>query len=208
MFCLAKGKIHRDEWVVDPKTRGIQNVIVWLSDPDPAKVRNTDWTAPIHKDLTKAPAKLVIDQPVCSFMPRVIALREGTELIFKNSAEVAHNVKIDGGDLGPRINTAIPPGKSLEVGSVKARFIPTEVSCTIHPWMKCWLASFEHPYYAVTDEKGNFEIKNAPAGKYRLQVWHEGYGFVQNSKDDRGVLITIQDGRARKVDRELEVSKD
>ena len=55
----------------------------------------------------------------------------------------------------------------------------------------------------ITDEKGNFEIKNAPAGKYRLQVWHEGYGFVQKNKNNRGIIITIEGGKTTTIDREL-----
>ena len=29
------------------------------------------------------------------------------------------------------------------------------------------------PYFAVTDKAGNFSMKNVPAGKYVLKVWHE-----------------------------------
>ena len=29
------------------------------------------------------------------------------------------------------------------------------------------------PYFAVTDDKGNFEIKNAPAGTQKVVVWQE-----------------------------------
>jgi hypothetical protein len=34
--------------------------------------------------------------------------------------------------------------------------------------MTGYVRIFEHPYYAVTDENGNFEIKNAPVGKFRI----------------------------------------
>src|SRR5262249_22225240 len=147
--------------------------------------------------------KLEVDQPICTFTPRVIVLREGTELIFKNSAMVSHNVSIDGGDLGPKINTAIPAGKDLSVGSVKARHLPAEYKRTLHPWMTGWLISFKHPYYAVTNEKGEFTIKDAPAGKCRLQIWQEGYGYVQKDKDNRGVVVNVKGGGETKVNRQL-----
>jgi len=195
-FCEKGGKIHRNEWVVDAKTRGVKNVIVWLTPVD-SKDAEIDWDEKnTHPKLKEAPAKFVADQPVCTFMPRIIALREETELVFKNSAEVSHNVSMEGGNLGPRINTAIPPGKELSVGKVKARSLPFEYKCTIHPWMKGWVASFKHPYFAVTNDKGEFEIKDAPAGKWRLQVWHEVYGFVQKGKKpnrERGIVIEIKD---------------
>ena len=30
--------------------------------------------------------------------------------------------------------------------------------------MTAWWMVLDHPYFAVTDAKGNYEIKNAPAG--------------------------------------------
>ena len=40
-----------------------------------------------------------------------------------------------------------------------------------------WLV-LDHPYFAVTDENGNFEIKNAPAGTQKVVVWQEAAGYV------------------------------
>jgi len=61
-----------------------------------------------------------------------------------------------------------------------------------------YLFVFAHPYFAVTDQHGNFEIKDAPAGKYRLIVWHERTGWLlgdqRPSKD--GKLITIAPNKA------------
>ena len=37
--------------------------------------------------------------------------------------------------------------------------LPVSVSCSIHPWMKARVFCFAHPYFAITDENGNFEIK-------------------------------------------------
>ena len=39
----------------------------------------------------------------------------------------------------------------------------------------------DNPYITVTDEKGNFEIKNVPSGAQKVVVWQEfvkGGGFV------------------------------
>jgi uncharacterized protein (DUF2141 family) len=34
----------------------------------------------------------------------------------------------------------------------------------------------EHPYFAVTNEKGQFKINGLPTGEYTLVAWHEEYG--------------------------------
>jgi len=36
----------------------------------------------------------------------------------------------------------------------------------------------EHPYYALTDGAGEFELKGLPAGRYTLKVWQERLGTV------------------------------
>ena len=45
----------------------------------------------------------------------------------------------------------------------------------------------DSPYFAVTDEKGDFEIKNVPAGTQKVVVWQEAVakgGFVTPSSGD------------------------
>jgi len=191
--CLSKGKILRNEIVVNSKNKGVRWVLVWLA---PVKdFANPNNIPPIHPSLQKVPAKLEIDQPCCVFEPRVVAIREGTDLVFKNSAPVAHNVDAKGGALGPNFNVLIPPGKKHEVNNVKARLIPFSYGCSIHAWMKGWVGVFKHPYFTVTDADGKFEIKKAPPGKWRVILWHEKVGFViQKSKEDRGKIVEVKNG--------------
>jgi len=191
--CLAKGPIHRNDLVVNKKNRGVRWVLVWLA---PVKdFRNVNNVPPIHASLKKGPAKVELDQPVCVFVPRMTAIREGTTLVYKNSAPVPHNVSLQGGAQGPNLNQLLPAKTGeLVVKDVKARFMPFSYNCSIHPWMKGWVGVFKHPYFAVTDADGKFEIKNAPAGTWRLMVWQEKVGWVVfKSKDNIGKLITIKD---------------
>ncbi|MCC7261086.1 MAG: DUF2012 domain-containing protein, partial [Candidatus Latescibacteria bacterium] len=45
-----------------------------------------------------------------------------------------------------------------------------------HPWMAGYVVVTPHPYFAVTAADGSFEIKDVPAGKYVVEVWHEYLG--------------------------------
>jgi hypothetical protein len=45
----------------------------------------------------------------------------------------------------------------------------------------------EHPFYAVTNERGEFALENVPPGAYTLQVWHESLAGVK--KD-----VAVSDG--------------
>ena len=70
----------------------------------------------------------------------------------------------------------LPAGGNKEV-KLKADKQPIAISCNIHPWMKGYMCVFDHPYFAVTDDDGNFEIKNVPAGKLQMVIWQEDMGF-------------------------------
>ena len=42
----------------------------------------------------------------------------------------------------------------------------------------------DNPYFAVTDAKGNYEIKDVPAGTQKVVVWQEAVGFVSAPSGD------------------------
>jgi hypothetical protein len=188
--CLSKGKLYSQEWVVNSKNKGVRWAFAWLA-PDPS---SEDDKLPIHPSLKTVKVKQVIlDQPCCRFVPHCIAIREGQELVVKNSAPVQHNVNFASDELVNKpFNVLLPPGGSKTASNLKAqkRIIP--ISCNIHPWMSGWAKVFDHPYYAITDEDGKFEIKLAPAGKYRLIVWQEGAGWLGGAKGKNGMPITIK----------------
>lgn len=186
--CLAKGPILSEDYVIDPKTRGVRWVMVWLVDAN-----NTDAKLPVHPERKKFPEKVSVNITCCTFAPHTLGVREGQTVVFDYNDKVPHNINIIRSSPHPNPGVIVPPGKTLEVPHWKASRIPTVVCCTIHPWMKMYIRVFDHPYFAVTDEQGNFEIRNAPAGEYRLVVWHETNGWVVGDK--RGVPIRIEPGK-------------
>ncbi len=174
--CLAKGAFTEETWVINPKNKGIANVFVWI-EPEPAPGGKFVRGKPFPKALinpTLGNQKLKegeIDQPCCKFIPHCLALQEGTNLTIKNSAPVNHNAKIDAENFS--INPLLAPKGSYTQKNLKAEKNAIPVSCSIHPYMKAWVRVFDHPYFAITDKDGNFEIKDAPVGKFRLMMWHE-----------------------------------
>ena len=176
--CLSRGPIFSEEWVVNPQNKGVRWAYVWLQPvPDPANPAAKK-EMPINPALKAVPDKpVVLDQPCCKFEPHALTLREGQVLIAKNSAPIAHNVNWTGGKDNPGNNVIVPPGGQVEIKDLKASRFPVSISCNIHPWMHAWARVFDHPYFAVTDANGNFEIKDAPAGEYNLVVWQEAVGY-------------------------------
>jgi hypothetical protein len=56
---------------------------------------------------------------------------------------------------------------------------PFEIRDDMHARMQAVLLVVDHPFAAVTDESGAFEIADLPAGKYSFRVWHERAGFLE-----------------------------
>ena len=71
-----------------------------------------------------------------------------------------------------------------------------KVVCDAHNWMAGWWVSMDQPYYAVTDEGGNFKITDLPPGDYDVDVWHE----VLGKKTEK---VTIKPMEETKVSWEL-----
>jgi hypothetical protein len=201
--CLGMGPILSEEWVVNPKNKGVRWVFVWLGPADPkSKVK-----LPIHPDLKDLKDKSVIlDQPTCQFIPHALALREGQVLVTMNSAKIAHNVHWTGFPTkNPGGNVIVPPGGKHEVTDLRADTRPIKVVCDIHGWMNANLRVYDHPYFALTDANGNFTIPKAPVGDYRITVWHEGAGWGPGGRD--GKPITIAAGKATDAGK-IEIKKE
>jgi plastocyanin len=195
--CLSKGQLVYEDLIVDPKTRGVKNVWVYLK---PAT--GDDFPpADINPALAKAPPKEhVIDQPCCQFVPRILAARAGDTLLVKNSAPVPHNINYNADN--ESFNVTVPSGgKHQPKAALAAQKSPILFKCDIHPWMSGRIMVFDHPYFAVTDANGNFEIKGAPTGNYRIFYRHEnGYhmgragakGFPIEIKDEKGGTMELK----------------
>jgi plastocyanin len=185
--CLSKGPIPDESWVINSDNRGVRWAFVWLA-PEPGQPKLS-----INPELKAIKQhEVVIDQPCCRFEPHALAVREGQELIFKNSAPVAHNVNWTGVLKNPGSNQILPAGQSFAIKGLVVDKYPLTVACNIHPWMKAWVRVFDNPYYAVTDADGNFEIKLAPAGKCRLFVWQESVGYRGGAAGRNGMPIDIK----------------
>jgi hypothetical protein len=189
--CLKDGPIKDESVIVNATNRGVKNVVVFLRPDDMTGKVDFPKDKIYPDDAKRKPADVVIDQPWCMFVSRVTCARVGDTIVVKNPAPVNHNFFWSSTNNG-ECNVNINPGMQfkMEKALVKEN-PPIQFKCTIHPWMSGYVRIFDHPYYAVTDADGKFEIKNAPAGKFRIVYWHEN--GVRGGRDGRfGEVIDIK----------------
>jgi plastocyanin len=166
-ICAKTAPIVSERVVVDAASKGVKNVFVYVQRP----------TA-VNEEAKKAALaqKPAFDQKGCVFIPHAMAVMVGQTVDVKSSDDTSHNVNFQLRAL--QSNQVLQPGGKTEVKPDNPERSPGQVSCSIHPWMIAYWMVLDHPYFAVTDEKGNFEIKNVPAGTQKVVVWQEAVGPV------------------------------
>jgi plastocyanin len=158
---------------------GLDNVFVWVK----------DGLGNYYFDVPTEPVK--VDQQGCRYTPHVFGVRAGQPLEISNSDETMHNVNARG-----EINRPFNVGQFQRGMKNTATFTAQEVmikfKCDVHPWMNAYAGVVNHPYFAVTKDGGQFELKNLPAGKYTVEAWHEQLGTQTQS-------VTVADNEAKEI---------
>jgi plastocyanin len=121
----------------------------------------------------------------CMFKPHVIAVVKGTDIAINNEDTILHNINISVDGI-QRFNKGQPKQNQLLVAKLRQTGV-ADVTCDSHTHMKSWMLILDHPYFAISDETGTFNIKDVPAGKYTLKVWHESWKVTSHDDDGRPI---------------------
>jgi hypothetical protein len=130
----------------------------------------------------------------CRFLPRLLAVNAGSTINFfsrdpltqtsrfyrEGSDEPLDEVRtMDAGQVVPSEKIARLPGM------VEARSLQ-------HAWSRGYIAVFDHPYFAITDESGAFTIDSLPPGTYTVKLWHERMSAPMEQR-----VVVTSGGRGR-----------
>jgi plastocyanin len=112
----------------------------------------------------------VMDQVALTFIPALLVVRTGHPAEFRNSDDVLHNVRVNEfATKAGTFNVAIPMGEDYRFTFEREGFY--DVGCDIHPAMSATIYASSSPYTAVTDQSGQFEIRDVPPGSYHAVVF-------------------------------------
>jgi plastocyanin len=179
-FC-AKTKMKDEEVIV--KDGKLVNVLVHVNGAPPA-------------DPPATPVE--VDQKDCMYRPRVAGVVAGQTVKITNSDDTLHNVHTYKGT-STLFNVAqVPHAPHMEKKFTDNGAL-LKLKCDVHQWMTGYIWVQNNPYFAVTGDKGSFEIKDVPAGKYEIEAWHERFGTQK-------VEVTVEPDKTAEL--KLELSAD
>jgi len=167
-----------DETVLPGKGgKGLQNVLVRINSAVPgAKIPTSD---------------VMVDQKDCMYRPRVQGAVEGQKIMVRNDDGTLHNVHTYDGTK-TLFNQAQPPKSPAIEKPIPKTANVVKLKCDVHPWMIGYVIVSKSPYFAVSQNTGQFEIKDVPAGTYTVEAWHEKLG----TKTEQ---VTVTDGQTSDV---------
>jgi hypothetical protein len=181
----AAADVPDDSLVVDPKSKGIANIFVYLAKAE--KVH--------HRLKESAKKEVEFDQKGCRFTPHALVVRTDQVVRVKSGDNCTHNTKTN-----PLRNQAVNfalqanDRTGVEVKNKAPEKYPVEVQCNVHNWMTARWLILDHPYGTVSDELGKFTIADLPAGEHELVIWHERVGLIE-----RKYKVTVVAGKKNDV---------
>jgi len=119
--------------------------------------------------------KVSIDQQGCTYHPHVFGMMAKQPLEIMNSDNTLHNIHALPKNSSP-FNLAQPKQGTRMTKTFDKSEVMVKIKCDVHSWMASYVGVLDHPFYAVSDDKGSFTIKDLPAGSYEIETWHEKFG--------------------------------
>ena len=139
-------------------------------------------------------------QKGCQFIPHIQVIPAGSRVNIMNEDGIAHNLHTLS-EKNPAFNRLQPGVKKRMITRKNDLLIPEIIplKCDLHGWMQAWIVVTDHPYHAISDPEGSFQISGIPPGTYTVQFWHETLGLQSQEVTveagaDTGVSVALKAG--------------
>lgn len=179
--------VFDESLLINSKSRGVANVFAW-----PVKVPSIH---PRFDEREPQSTRMTFDGRRVE--PRCLLLETGQELTFRanpGTTATAYlrtlfnqgwHVAVPG---NKKEGVSLPPFQRQEQH-------PIRLTSNLQPWLEGWIKLSDHPYAALSDHDGRFQINWLPAGNYEFMVWHEKAGYLA-----RRLPVTVRDRKITRID--------
>lgn len=165
------GDAKPSEALVVGVNKGVKNTVVYLEGVERGK----------------KPADLELDNAKCLFVSHVSAVMLGAKVRVRNADPILHNTH-GFHDKVTVFNIAQPfKDQVIDITQRIKKVGVLDLQCDAHTHMRAWMVVRDNPYFAVTDDHGQFRITDIPPGRYKVVAWHEGWVVTGKDKDGRPV---------------------
>jgi plastocyanin len=181
--CQAMSKGEKIEDIVT-KDGNLRDVLVYVTEG--LETYTFDWER----------KEAELDQKACIYVPHVIAVRTRQPIKFINSDATTHNVDSSSGTKqGQGFNKTMNAKGSTFTWHFPKEEIGLRVKCDVHPWMNAVIHVVSHPYFAITNEDGEWTFpRPLPPGQYTLTAIHPILGSYTNTVHiDRGPTLQVEE---------------
>lgn len=166
--------ISKDPQICDPdahKTRDLERLVIG---PQGGIANTVVFLQEISsgKPMELPAQRRFLDQKNCRYEPHILLVPASGELQMKSSDTTLHTVHMEG---AATYNLPFPFPNQVVKREMNTPGLVSLKCNGGHTWMNAEMFVVSHPYYAVTDESGKFEIPNIPPGEYTLVAWHESW---------------------------------
>lgn len=155
------------------------------------------------EDKDPAPKKApFMNQKDKAFSEKLVVSSKGSQVVFKNSDFLGHNIYADDSDANVKFDVGLMSPGVEATQKVDWDDAVVKCSCKIHPGMKAWIASIASRYYKVLNfqpeaKSLTFEIASVPSQYSKVKVWFPNYP-TQEFQIKRGESKQIDLERAGK----------
>lgn len=146
---------------------GVENTVVYLKGITTGKA----WDLP--------DSRRHLNQKQCRYVPHIMLVPVGGDLAIMSSDPVLHTVHMVGA-----ADYNLPfPMTDVTVTRTMHKAGSVDLKCNAgHIWMNGIVMVVPDPYYAITDERGEFKITGVPPGDYEIVAWHEGWKVAREEQ--------------------------
>lgn len=199
--CIALLVLGSGHAIAAPTAKSNQaRLQVRVLDMQDAAVPNAVVSLQPEGNLTVPPlpqgATATMDQKNMAFVPQVMVVRVGTQVVFPNSDHIHHDIYSF--STAKQFDLNLRPGAKTRPVTFGTSGVVV-MGCNIHDWMLGFIDVVATPYFGKSGASGRVVLRHLPAGRYQLRVWQP---FMNGSA--RTQSLVMQPGET--VSRDVKLS--